>query len=46
VLVSPGDSCAAAPEYGRGIRLALGAEVKRERTLEGVARVAEYLRRT
>ena len=45
VLVSPGDSCAAAPEYGRGIRLALGAEVKRERTLEGVARVAEFLRR-
>ena len=45
VLVSPGDSSAAAPEYGRGIRLALGAEIKRERTLEGVARVAEYLRR-
>jgi DNA-binding transcriptional MocR family regulator len=45
VLVSPGDSCAAAPEYGRGLRLALGAEIKRERTLEGVARVAEYLRR-
>jgi len=45
VLVSPGDACAAAPEYGRGMRLALGAEVKRERTLEGVARVAEFLRR-
>ena len=45
VLVSPGDSCAASPEYGLGMRLALGAEVKRERTLEGVARVAEYLRR-
>ncbi len=45
VLVSPGDACAAAPEYGRGLRLALGAEVKRERTLEGVARVAEFLRR-
>jgi DNA-binding transcriptional MocR family regulator len=46
VMVSPGDACAAAPEYGRGLRLALGAEIKRERTLEGVARVAEYLRRT
>jgi DNA-binding transcriptional MocR family regulator len=45
VLVSPGDACAAAPEYARGIRLALGAEIKRERMLEGVARVAEYLRR-
>jgi DNA-binding transcriptional MocR family regulator len=45
VLISPGDACAAAPEYGRGLRLALGAEVKRERTLEGVTRVAEFLRR-
>jgi DNA-binding transcriptional MocR family regulator len=45
VLVSPGDGCAAGPGYGRGLRLALGAEIKRERTLEGVARVAEYLRR-
>ena len=45
VMVSPGEACAAAPEYGRGLRLALGAEVKRERTLEGVARVAEFLRR-
>jgi len=46
VMVSPGDACAAVPEYGRGLRLALGAEIKRERTLEGVARVAEFLRRT
>lgn len=45
VMVSPGDGCAAGPGYGRGLRLALGAEIKRERTLEGVARVAEYLQR-
>jgi DNA-binding transcriptional MocR family regulator len=45
VLISPGGGCAAGPGYGRGLRLALGAEIKRERTLEGVARVADYLRR-
>lgn len=45
VMISPGDGCAAGSGYGRGLRLALGAEVKRERTLEGVARVAEFLRR-
>jgi DNA-binding transcriptional MocR family regulator len=45
VMISPGEGCAAGPGYGRGLRLALGAEIKRERTLEGVARVAEYLRR-
>ena len=40
-----GEGCAAAPEYARGMRLALGAEIKRERMLEGVARVVEFLRR-
>jgi len=45
VLVTPGEGCAAAPEFARGMRLALGAEIKRERMLEGVARVAEFLRR-
>jgi DNA-binding transcriptional MocR family regulator len=44
VVVSNGKWCAVTPEYGRGLRLALGGEVERERTLEGVARVAEVLR--
>ncbi len=43
VLVSAGHWCAAGPEYGKGIRLALGGEIKRERTLEGVRIVADVL---
>ncbi|HEY4009726.1 MAG TPA: PLP-dependent aminotransferase family protein [Acidobacteriaceae bacterium] len=45
VIVSNGKWCAVAPGLGRGLRLALGGEVERERALEGVARVAEVLRR-
>ena len=46
VLLSSGHWCAAAPEYGRGIRVALGGEVERERTLEGVRRLAEVLQQS
>jgi len=45
VMVSNGKWCAVAPEYGRGLRLALGGEVERERTLEGVRRVTVVLGR-
>lgn len=44
VLVSSGHWSAAGPEYGKGVRVALGAEVERERTLEGVGKLAEVLR--
>jgi DNA-binding transcriptional MocR family regulator len=44
VMVSNGKWCAVSPEHGRGLRLALGGEVERQRTLEGVARVASVLR--
>jgi DNA-binding transcriptional MocR family regulator len=43
VMVSNGKWCAVEPCYGRGLRLALGGEIQRERALEGVARVAEVL---
>ncbi len=45
VIVSNGKWCAVEPGYGRGLRLALGGEVERERTLEGVGRVADVLRK-
>lgn len=44
-MVTNGRACAVGPEFGRGIRIALGGEVERERMLEGVERVAEVLRR-
>jgi DNA-binding transcriptional MocR family regulator len=44
-IVTAGHWCAAGPGYGHGIRVALGGEVQRERTMEGVALVAEVLRR-
>lgn len=44
VIVSNGKWCAVAPEYGRGLRLALGGEVERERAVEGVRRVAEQMK--
>ncbi|HEX5284501.1 MAG TPA: PLP-dependent aminotransferase family protein [Bryocella sp.] len=43
VMVTNGQWCAAAPEYRHGLRLALGGEIERARTLEGVARVAGVL---
>lgn len=43
VLLSSGHWCAVSPEYGHGVRIALGGEVERERTLEGVRRLAEVL---
>jgi len=43
VMATNGQWCAAAPEYRHGLRLALGGEIERARTLEGVARVAEVL---
>jgi DNA-binding transcriptional MocR family regulator len=43
VLVSSGMGCAVAPEYGRGVRVALGGEVERERMLEGVRVVADVI---
>lgn len=45
VLVSGGHWCAAAPEYGKGIRIALGGEIERERMLEAVQIVADLLTR-
>ena len=44
VLVSGGNWFAAGPGAPNGFRVALGGEVERERTLEGVARIAEELR--
>ena len=41
VLVTAGHWCAAGPEFGKGIRLALGGEIERKRTLDGVRIVAE-----
>ncbi|HEY4358858.1 MAG TPA: PLP-dependent aminotransferase family protein [Acidobacteriaceae bacterium] len=43
VLLSSGHWCAVSPEYGQGVRVALGGEVDRERTMEGVMRLAGYL---
>ncbi len=43
VIVTNGQWCAAAPEYRHGLRIALGGEIERARTLEGVARVAGVL---
>ena len=43
VIVTNGQWCAAAPENRHGLRLALGGEIERARTLEGVARVAKVL---
>ena len=42
-LMSSGMWSAASPEYGRGLRIALGGEVEREQTFEGVRRLAEVL---
>jgi hypothetical protein len=42
-MVTNGQWCAAAAEYRHGLRLALGGEIERARTLEGVARVAQVL---
>lgn len=44
VMVTNGRWCAVAPGYGQGVRIALGGEIERERTMEGVRRVAEVLR--
>lgn len=44
VLLSSGKFCEVTPGAAHGVRLALGGEVERERTLEGVKRLAEYLR--
>jgi DNA-binding transcriptional MocR family regulator len=44
VMITNGRACAAGPGFGRGIRIALGGEVERERALEGVSRMAEVLR--
>jgi DNA-binding transcriptional MocR family regulator len=44
VIVSNGKWCAVEAGYGRGLRLALGGEVKRERTVEGIKVVAKVLR--
>lgn len=44
VLLSSGHWSAVSPEYGRGVRVALGGEIERERTMEGVMRLAGYLR--
>ena len=44
VMVSSGHYCAAGPGFGQGIRIALGAEIERERTLDGVRVLAEVLR--
>jgi DNA-binding transcriptional MocR family regulator len=43
VIVSNGKWCAVEAGFGRGLRLALGGEVERARTLDGVARVADVL---
>ncbi len=43
VLVTAGHWCAASPEYGKGIRLALGGEIERQRTLDGVRIVANVI---
>jgi DNA-binding transcriptional MocR family regulator len=43
VLVSNGTGCAVSPEYGSGVRVALGGEVERERMLEGVKIVANLV---
>jgi DNA-binding transcriptional MocR family regulator len=45
VMISSGEFCAASPEYGHGVRLALGGEMERERTLEGIRIVAAELTR-
>jgi DNA-binding transcriptional MocR family regulator len=45
VIITNGKWCSVAPEFGHGIRLALGGEVKRERMLEGVEQMARVLRR-
>jgi hypothetical protein len=42
-MVTNGQWCAAGPEYRHGLRVALGGEVERERTMEGVARVSQVL---
>jgi DNA-binding transcriptional MocR family regulator len=44
VIVTNGKWCAVTPEFGRGLRVALGGEVERERMLEGVGIVAGVLR--
>jgi len=44
VLVSSGHYSAGGWGYGLGVRLALGAEIERAQTLEGVRRLAEVLR--
>lgn len=44
VMVTNGQWCAVGPEWRHGLRLALGAEVRREDTIEGVRRVAEIVR--
>jgi DNA-binding transcriptional MocR family regulator len=41
VMATNGQWCAAAPEYRHGLRVALGGEIERERTMEGVARVSQ-----
>jgi DNA-binding transcriptional MocR family regulator len=43
VMVTNGQWCAAGPEYRHGLRVALGGEIERERTMEGVARVSQVL---
>jgi DNA-binding transcriptional MocR family regulator len=44
VMLSDGRGFAVAPEYGLGVRVALGAEIERERAMEGVQVLAEFLR--
>ena len=43
VMVTNGQWCAAATDYRHGLRIALGGEIERERTMEGVARVSQVL---
>ena len=43
VMVTMGHWSAAAPAYANGMRLALGAEIDRATTLEGIRRIAEIL---
>lgn len=43
VMVTNGQWCAAATDYRHGLRVALGGEIERERTMEGVARVSQVV---
>jgi DNA-binding transcriptional MocR family regulator len=43
VMATNGQWCAAAPEYRHGLRVALGGEIERARTMEGVARVSQVV---